>query len=208
MTRAILKSIIISITIGAFAFGLLMGSSTLMMKAIADEGVPDWFRGVAGFWADGKIATSEFLDSIEFLITEKIITVPGFVSVADAEGEVAVGPSGPAGPQGPKGPQGPAGPVSVYAVKQTADVPKDEITAIKASCNPGDILLSGGYSNNRRVEIVSSHPEVDNAGKFTGNWVIYARTEVVGLGGKDETASVIILCADKTPDLHPALKLS
>ena len=52
MTRIIPKSIILSITIGAFAFGLLMGSSTLMMKAIADEGVPDWFRGVAGFWAE------------------------------------------------------------------------------------------------------------------------------------------------------------
>lgn len=76
MTRIVLKSVIISITIGAFAFGLLMGSSTLMMKAIADEGVPDWFRGVAGFWAEEKITTAEFLDSIEFLITEEIISVP------------------------------------------------------------------------------------------------------------------------------------
>ena len=201
MTRIVLKSIIISITIGAFTVGLLMGSSTSMMRATADEEVPDWFRGVAGFWAEEKISTAEFLDSIEFLITEEIITVPGFVSVADAEGEGATGSPGPAGPQGP------AGPVSVYAVKQTENVPKDKTTLIKASCNPGDMLLSGGYSNSRRVEIVSSHPEVDNGGKFTGNWAVSAWTEVVGLGGKDETATVIILCADKTADIHPELKL-
>lgn len=68
------------------------------MIVLADKGVPDWFRGVAGFWAEEKISTAEFLDSIEFLITEEIITVPGFVSVTDAEGAVASDPSDRADP--------------------------------------------------------------------------------------------------------------
>lgn len=35
--------------------------------------VPEWVKGVAGFWAEGKISESEFLQAIEFLIREGII---------------------------------------------------------------------------------------------------------------------------------------
>ena len=47
--------------------------------------VPDWFRGVAGFWAEEKITTNEFLDGIEFLIDQEVIKVPGYVQAAEAE---------------------------------------------------------------------------------------------------------------------------
>ena len=42
----------------------------------ADTNVPGWFRGVAGFWAEGKISTEEFVSSIEFLLKEGIVRTP------------------------------------------------------------------------------------------------------------------------------------
>jgi len=47
--------------------------------------VPDWFKGVAGFWAEGKITTTEFLDGITFLIEQEVIQVPGYVQAAEAQ---------------------------------------------------------------------------------------------------------------------------
>lgn len=38
--------------------------------------IPKWIKNNAGWWADGSIADSEFIDSIEHLIQEKIIDVP------------------------------------------------------------------------------------------------------------------------------------
>ncbi|MGQ0791349.1 MAG: hypothetical protein ACT4NJ_03885 [Nitrosopumilaceae archaeon] len=209
MTRMILKSIIISITIGAFAFGLLMGSSTLMMKAIADEGVPDWFRGVAGFWAEEKISTEEFLDSIEFLITEKIITVPGFVLAADAEGEVVAGSPGPAGPQGPQGPagpkgdkgkEGPAGPVETYVKESSNRAPPGDRVNLNVYCESGDVALSGGvYIQNKNLQIPSKPKE-------TSGWGTVTDYEQGGPGSV--TLNAFVLCADITPEEIPSIKLN
>ena len=60
-----------------------IGTASLVNAQL--ETVPDWFRGVAGFWAEEKISTSEFLDGIEFLIGQEIIQVPGYVPTADAQ---------------------------------------------------------------------------------------------------------------------------
>jgi hypothetical protein len=76
------RLVILSLTVG-----IVTGSvATLSLTAFAQEDmVPDWFRGVAGFWAEGKISTAEFLDAIVFLITEGLIVVPGYGPTAEAE---------------------------------------------------------------------------------------------------------------------------
>ena len=38
--------------------------------------IPQWVKNNAGWWADGQIPDSAFIDGIEFLINEKIIVVP------------------------------------------------------------------------------------------------------------------------------------
>ena len=130
------KPIFLSASIGVF-FSVILLSGNLFNPDIAsaDEGsVPDWFRGVAGFWAEGNISTEEFVDGIEFLIGQGIILVPSSIQSANADGvdqttindlwvaiddlqsqidSVAsipvVGPQGEPGPQGESGPQGDKG---------------------------------------------------------------------------------------------------
>jgi len=41
-----------------------------------DYKIPEWVKNNAGWWADGQIPDSAFIDGIEFLIREEIIVVP------------------------------------------------------------------------------------------------------------------------------------
>ena len=36
--------------------------------------VPEWIKGLAGFWSNGDISDREFASAIEYLIQSKIIT--------------------------------------------------------------------------------------------------------------------------------------
>jgi hypothetical protein len=60
-------------TITAIAAILLIGSITSSASA---EEVPDWVKNNAGWWADGTISESEFVQGIQFLIKDGIIVVP------------------------------------------------------------------------------------------------------------------------------------
>jgi hypothetical protein len=54
----------------------LIGVSVFVESAVAQtESVPDWIKTTAGWWAEGKISEQEYLNSIEFLIEQKIIVV-------------------------------------------------------------------------------------------------------------------------------------
>jgi len=86
------KPIFLSISISVL-FSVILLSSNLFNPdiALADESsVPDWFRGVAGFWAEGNISTEEFVDGIEFLIGQGIILVPSSMPSADAVDEATI----------------------------------------------------------------------------------------------------------------------
>jgi hypothetical protein len=62
--------------------GILLGFSFNSSIAYADEdAVPEWIKVIAGAWADGAITTDEFLNAINFLISNDIIKVPGYVSI-------------------------------------------------------------------------------------------------------------------------------
>ena len=60
-------------TIIAISAILLVGSITPFATA---EGVPDWVKNNAGWWASGDISESDFVSGIQFLIEDEIITVP------------------------------------------------------------------------------------------------------------------------------------
>ena len=80
--KAILATII-TVVAGLLAFS---GTSFLNSASAAGE-VPEWFKGVAGFWAEGKISTAEFLSGIAFLLEQEIITVEGYGLLTEAQGD-------------------------------------------------------------------------------------------------------------------------
>ena len=60
-------------TIIAISAILLVGSITPFATA---EGVPDWVKSNAGWWADGTISETEFVNGIQHLIKIGIVNVP------------------------------------------------------------------------------------------------------------------------------------
>ncbi|MFQ5440723.1 MAG: peptidase [Nitrosopumilaceae archaeon] len=60
-------------TITAIAAILLVGSITSFASA---EELPDWVKNNAGWWADGTISESDFVQGIQFLIKDGIIVIP------------------------------------------------------------------------------------------------------------------------------------
>ena len=80
--KAILATII-TVTAGLLAFSSMSFQNT----ASAAGEVPEWFKGVAGFWSEGKISTAEFLSGIEFLLEQEIITVEGYGLLTEAQGD-------------------------------------------------------------------------------------------------------------------------
>ena len=60
-------------TIATIATILLVGSITSFANA---EGIPPWVKNNAGWWADGTISESEFIQGIQFLIKDGVIVIP------------------------------------------------------------------------------------------------------------------------------------
>ena len=54
----------------------------------SDYQIPNWVKNNAGWWADGQIPDSAFIDGIEFLIKEEIIVVPILETKSMAESSV------------------------------------------------------------------------------------------------------------------------
>jgi len=47
-----------------------------MTPVSPDVSIPNWVKGIAGFWCDGGITNSDFIEALEFLIEQEIINVP------------------------------------------------------------------------------------------------------------------------------------
>ena len=50
----------------------------------ADNKVPDWIKNNAGWWADGQIPDSAFLQGIQYLIKEEIMIIPPTAQETDS----------------------------------------------------------------------------------------------------------------------------
>ena len=87
MTTKFFKKAILATIITVMA-GLLAFSSTSFLNSASAAGeVPEWFKGVAGFWAEGNLSTAEFLSGIQFLLEQEIITVEGYGLLTEAQGD-------------------------------------------------------------------------------------------------------------------------
>ena len=56
----------------------IIGSSILFPNSLAQEDtqVPSWVKNIAEWWADDQVSEKEFLAAIEYLISNKIISLP------------------------------------------------------------------------------------------------------------------------------------
>lgn len=59
----------------------------LLTDSVKAESVPDWVKNIAKWYGNDEISENEFLNAIKFLITSKIIEIPG-----DEEGVVTDSP--------------------------------------------------------------------------------------------------------------------
>ena len=74
------------IIFGSIFFLVLLGFSFV---SYADkQEIPEWVKNNAGWWADGQIPDSAFIDGIEYLIKEGIIVVPIIESEGQSESSV------------------------------------------------------------------------------------------------------------------------
>lgn len=86
MTKINFKIIFLAVIITTIA-GVFLSSGVFLNEATAAGTVPDWFKGVAGFWSQNLISTEEFLAGIEFLIEQEIIKVDGYGLLAGVQAQ-------------------------------------------------------------------------------------------------------------------------
>ena len=193
------KSTLVLVT-AVIVAGILIGTISFQNTVSAQEGdVPDWFKGVAGFWSEGKITNAEFIDSIEFLIDLGVIEVPSMAAAEGVEGvQGPAGPQGPPGPQGSKGekgergPQGEPGPIETYVKEVTVKAPPEVRVSGLALCETGDLALSGGAYTTHQGKPLATKPSGESG------WSLVIDYEQPG--PLSVYLKVFVVCADITPE--------
>ena len=71
------KTSILALVITAATVGLLINTISISNVANAQEGtIPEWIQNIALFWGQGDISESEFVNALEFLGDEGILSLP------------------------------------------------------------------------------------------------------------------------------------
>jgi len=195
-----------------FVAGILLGGS--IPTGSAEGGVPDWFKGVAKFWAEGGISTEEFLQSIQFLIAEKIITVPGFAFAAegqDSSQDIAKLQTAIDDLQmqidnlkTQQGVEQEKTELKFYTKKNTFDIDPNSGGMFFLECDKGDQVISGGYAAmGLDVFVTADILEVSESKSANDRYMVLFKSP-------SNTGSVMMmaLCLDSfTPD-RPVFKLT
>jgi len=66
---------------------IVMGIFLLPVAAYAQSSIPDWIKNNAGWWAEGQIDDTTFLQGIQFLIKESILIIPSIESLGTSESQ-------------------------------------------------------------------------------------------------------------------------
>src|SRR3970282_2634603 len=66
--------------------GIIFGITLLPIAASAQtDGIPSWIKNSAGWWSEGLISDSEFMDAIEYLIAKGTIQIQIFPTVTQID---------------------------------------------------------------------------------------------------------------------------
>ena len=55
---------------------VIIGSATATTVYSVDYQIPSWTKNVALFWGQGEIEDGEYVEFLQFLVDEEIITIP------------------------------------------------------------------------------------------------------------------------------------
>ena len=66
----------LTIFFGIFLVSMLFVPPSMSTTLAQDSGIPAWIKNNAGWWADGQIDDSSFLQGIQYLIKEGIMVIP------------------------------------------------------------------------------------------------------------------------------------
>lgn len=64
---------------------VLLGGFTIINTNAQEEALPIWIQNVAGFWSNGDVSDTEFVNAMEFLVDQGIMNLPNTVSAAEAQ---------------------------------------------------------------------------------------------------------------------------
>jgi len=218
MTKINFKTIFMAVIITAIT-GVFLSSGTFLNEATAAGTVPEWFKGVAGFWAQGLISTAEFLAGIEFLLAQEIIEVEGYGLLVDALAQGVDQDSHEEiwasidslqdqidNIQLIPGPTATDVSISTYVnqITQTARGPQS--VKLMVECSEGDYVTGGGFGvNGGNWEILRSCPAME--GTFScmtpnqttpDGWKVWARYHGSGYAS-GESLTAFVSCIDVTP---------
>ena len=54
------------------------------------DNIPEWVKGISGFWSEGKISDSDFINAIEFLINQDIIKLDNPTNAVDTDKDAKI----------------------------------------------------------------------------------------------------------------------
>jgi len=69
-------------------FDFNMVNSETPKTVLPESAIPKWIKNNAGWWADGKIDDNSFVQGIQFLIKEKIMSIPSTQSSGTSSNEI------------------------------------------------------------------------------------------------------------------------
>jgi len=75
----------VNIKISSILFAGLFLTSFAFTQSVSAEEVPGWIKNNAAWWAEGTIDDTAFLQGIQFLIKEGIMTIPPTETASSSE---------------------------------------------------------------------------------------------------------------------------
>lgn len=76
-----------SLILASFIAGIIVISIPSITAQSESGEIPEWVKGVAGFWVDDGIDDGEFIEALVFLIENEIIEIPGYGKIVIPEEE-------------------------------------------------------------------------------------------------------------------------
>ena len=74
----------------SLAYTVIVLSGIILIPNAFAENVPEWIKNNAGWWADGQIDDSSFLQGIQYLIKEGIMVIPSTETSESSGSQVPV----------------------------------------------------------------------------------------------------------------------
>jgi len=134
MNRIVLSGIIVTILMTSFV--------TFNTISAQEETIPSWIKTTVGFWVNGAISDSEFLNAVQFLANQGIIQVSSTKTIQ----------------------------IPTFSTYTTLkDIGSEEMgyQIGEAYCEYGDKVLSGGFFSRGEAVPIISRPIADNGWEAT-----------------------------------------